>query len=290
MIEGKKTISQLVAERVAEQKIEGKALKPKLSKISKHAKGKAKILTLDIETSPNLAFVWGLWQQNVSLAQLQESGAMICFVAKWYDSKDVIFSSDFHDGHEVMVKKLWDLIDEADMVVHFNGVSFDMPIIHREFVELGMTPPSTYKNIDLMRVVKKQFRFPSNKLDYVSDRLGLGKKTVHTGFQLWMDCLRGDPKAWALMKKYNIQDVKLTEALYDRLRGWIPNHPHFGMFTGDAWSCPNCGHEDLSTNLVGVAHTNVQTYNEYRCPNCGKQVRSTAKQLNPTRTRSSANG
>jgi len=31
------------------------------------------ILLLDIETAPNTAHVWGLWNQNVSLNQLMES-------------------------------------------------------------------------------------------------------------------------------------------------------------------------------------------------------------------------
>ena len=42
------------------------------------------MLTLDIETRPNLAHVWGLWQQNVGLSQIVERGHVMCWVAKWY--------------------------------------------------------------------------------------------------------------------------------------------------------------------------------------------------------------
>ncbi len=53
-----------------------------------------KILTIDIETSPNLAHVWGLWNQNVGLPQLLEPTQMISFAAKWYETKSVQFYSD----------------------------------------------------------------------------------------------------------------------------------------------------------------------------------------------------
>jgi chromosome partitioning protein len=36
-----------------------------------------KVLLLDIETSPNLAHVWGIWQQNVGLSQLLETYAVV---------------------------------------------------------------------------------------------------------------------------------------------------------------------------------------------------------------------
>ena len=59
-----------------------------------------KLLTLDLETSPNIGHIWSLWKQNVSLNQLVQSGSVISFAAKWHDSKKVLFYSDFHDGHD----------------------------------------------------------------------------------------------------------------------------------------------------------------------------------------------
>ncbi len=53
-----------------------------------------KILLLDIESSPNTAHVWGLWQQNVSINQLMESSYVLCYAAKWLGQKDVLFDSD----------------------------------------------------------------------------------------------------------------------------------------------------------------------------------------------------
>src|SRR5690606_13551645 len=103
-----------------------------------------KILTLDIETRPNLAYIWGLWDQNAGLNQVAEFGSVISFAAKWHGKKPVEFRSDFHDGHTAMVQRAWELIDEADVVVGYNSKSFDMKHLKREFVLAGMTPPSPH--------------------------------------------------------------------------------------------------------------------------------------------------
>jgi len=231
-----------------------------------------KLLTLDIETSPNLAHVWGLWQQNVGLSQLLESGEVICFAAKWYGEEEVSFFSSFHVGKSQMVHLAHKFLDEADAVIHFNGARFDIPHLNREFVEAGLKPPSPYAQIDLLKVVKKNFRFPSNKLDYVTKALGLDHKVQNAGHQLWVKCMANDFQAWEEMKKYNVQDVVITEQLYDRLLPWISSHPTHGLYQGgDEHTCPNCGGSNLQKR--GFALTQVSKFQQYQCNDCGKWSR-----------------
>ena len=231
-----------------------------------------KLLTIDIETSPNLAHVWGLWQQDVGLSQLLEAGEVICFAAKWHGDEEVQFYSTFHSGKEVMVDRAHRLLDEADAVIHFNGARFDVPHLNREFAEAGMTPPSPYAQIDLLKVVKKNFRFPSNKLDYVTKALGLDHKVQHAGHQLWVKCMAGDYQAWEQMKEYNVQDVVITEQLYDRLLPWISGHPSHGLYVEDEdHRCPNCGSTSLERR--GFAYTSVSKFQRYQCRNCGRWSR-----------------
>lgn len=237
----------------------------------------AKILTLDIETSPNLAHVWGLWNQNIAINQLVASTEMLSFAAKWYGKPRVMFYSQFHHGHEQMVQAAHDLLSEADIVVHFNGKSFDMPHLRREFLAAGLNPPAPVKEVDLCLVAKKQFRFTSNKLDYITQYLGLSGKIHHSGFDLWRKCMAGDAKAWAEMRRYNMQDVRTTEELYDKLLPWVPNHPHLGLYVADGDErnhCQNCGGTDL--RLEGYAYTNLGKYQRFQCknPRCGKWGRS----------------
>ena len=180
-----------------------------------------KILYLDIETTPIKAWVWGLWDQNVAINQIIEPTEMLCFGARWHGKKNVIFKSVHHDGKKAMLEELHALMEEADILVGWNSAAFDHKHINREFLENGLQPPSPVKDLDLMSVVKANFQFPSNKLDYVAQALGVGAKVKHSGFQLWIDCMEGNDKAWKEMKRYQLQDVNLLVDLYDILLPWF---------------------------------------------------------------------
>ena len=236
-----------------------------------------KILVLDIETSPNLGWVWGLWDQNIhpTNGQLVESQTVLCFAARWLGKKKVHFYSDHHHGHEAMVQAAWDLLDQADAVIHFNGRGFDIKHLNREFFKARLGPPSPHRDIDLLTVCRSRFKFPSNKLDYIAQEMELGSKVEHAGMPLWIDCMQGKPAAWATMKKYNIGDIQLTEDLYYELLPWIKNHPHAGSYNGEERSCPNCGGTNLHKN--GWSVSNASTYQRYRCASCGANVRDAKK-------------
>jgi uncharacterized protein YprB with RNaseH-like and TPR domain len=180
-----------------------------------------KTLLLDIETTPMQVYTWGLWDQNISIDQIIKSTEMLCFGARWLGTKRVIFKSVHHDGKNAMLEELHKLMDEADLLVGWNSAAFDHKHINREFIENGIAPPSPTKDLDLMTVTKANFLFPSNKLDYVAQKLGVGSKVKHSGFKLWLRCMEGDDKAWSEMKKYQVQDVNLLVDLYDLLIPWF---------------------------------------------------------------------
>jgi uncharacterized protein YprB with RNaseH-like and TPR domain len=180
-----------------------------------------KILLLDIETTPMQVYTWGLWDQNIGINQIIKSTEMLCFGARWLGEKKVTFMSVHHDGKKAMLDQLHKMMDEADLLVGWNSAAFDHKHINREFLENGMVPPSPTKDLDLMSVVKSNFLFPSNKLDYVAQKLEAGAKVKHSGFDLWLGCMNGDEKAWKEMKKYQIQDVNLLVELYDILLPWF---------------------------------------------------------------------
>lgn len=224
-----------------------------------------KLLHLDIETAPNLAYVWGLFNQNIGINQIVEAGYTLCWAAKWDGKREVIFRTK---NDEDWLTAIYDLLNEADAVIHYNGTKFDMPILNREFLEAGMTPPAPYSQIDLLKTVRRQFRFSSNKLDFVARQLGIGAKEQHKGFELWKGCMEDDPKAWRIMKRYNIQDVRLLEDLYKVLVPWIPNPPNRALYVDPTDKvCPCCGSNNLLSN--GLRHTLSQSYRRYQCQDCG---------------------
>lgn len=231
-----------------------------------------RILLLDIETAPNTAFVWGIFKENIPLARLIESGYVMCYSAKWLGNEEVFFDSVYNSNAVDMLQGIHSLLDEADAVVHYNGNRFDIPTLNREFLLCDMAPPSPSKHIDLYQVVKNNFKFLSNKLDYVAQQLDLGQKK-ETTFQLWVGCMQDDPEAWEKMEEYNIQDTLLLEQVYYKLLPWIKGHANFSIMGNDSLVCPNCGGKHYHKR--GFQFTNSCKYQRYQCNDCGNWFRDT---------------
>lgn len=234
-----------------------------------------RILSLDIETSPVLAYVWSLWKQNVGLNQIKEDWCILSFCAKWLGKPDVIYRDNSKqrnvEDDRRLLRALWKLLDQADIVVAQNGVKFDRRKINARFLLNGMPPPSPYAVVDTMLEARKHFGLTSNKLEYMTSKLCTVKKRKHEkfpGFELWAQCLQRNPEAWEEMRAYNIDDVLSLEELYLILRPWIDGHPNVANFTEpDKPACPKCG----SANIIqkGHRHTQVGRYARYRCTDCG---------------------
>lgn len=237
------------------------------------------ILYLDIETSPNIADVWGLWDQNVTLDRLRESARIMGFGYQWAGQKRAKWVGENTHSHVDMLVIAHSLYDVADVVVTYNGDKFDHKHLNAGWVLHGITPPSPSKSLDLYKIVKKNFRFPSNKLDYVADRLLGDSKIKHKGYQMWKECLDPDidPKikarAWSDMAKYCKKDVELLPPLHEILIPWAPPSINVSLFNGpgDCLACQKCGSEDLEPR--GTAYTASRAYPQYRCRNCGGWTR-----------------
>ena len=225
---------------------------------------------LDIETSPHLVAAWGLFDQNIAINQILKPGATLCWAAKWYGEKEIKFSSVL-DGHKKMVRGVHELLTECDSVCHYNGTKFDIPTLNKEFLLLGLSPPAPYKQIDLLRTARSRFKLASNKLDYVAGQLGLGSKTKHKGFDLWLECMAKKPEAWKTMKKYNKHDVVVRERVYEKLRPWIVNHPNVSVYNGSV-CCPNCGSGKFQSR--GPSVTRTKRYQRFQCQDCGSWYRA----------------
>lgn len=232
-----------------------------------------KILTIDIETAPNLAAIWGLWDLRVGIDQIQEVGSMISVAAKWEGEDRIMFFSDYHTGHEEMVAAIHALLSEADVVQGWNSKRFDERWLNSEFLLQGLYAPKPYKTVDLMTAVKSRFMFPSYKLDFVSQRLGVGKKVGNElGWKLWQMCLFGTPEekaaGWKSMRLYNMNDVLITENVKLKLRGWIHNYPSLGSVRAeDEPTCFVCQATNLKAD--GIFRTGVYNYEAYQCLSCG---------------------
>jgi uncharacterized protein YprB with RNaseH-like and TPR domain len=208
-----------------------------------------------------------MWKQNVTMDKIVDNGHVLCWSAKWLGESGTHFMSVIPGKKaptKQMLRGVHDLLDEADAVVHYNGKAFDIPTLNREFLTHGMTPPAPYKQVDLLEVVRDQFNFPINKLDYVCQRLGLGEKVRHPGFQMWVDCMAGDEAAWRKMESYNRHDVVILERLYEVLRPWVRNHPNPGAFDDrpdtkyQRYQCGACGGWSRGKKAISKTRTTLQ--------------------------------
>jgi len=231
-----------------------------------------KILILDIETSPKVAYVWRFWQENVGAKQVLQHSHIMSFACKWLDSPDIYYEENRKENDYSIIKSLCEYLDNADIVIAHNGDKFDIPQIRSRALFHNIPPPSPVVVIDTYKTAKREFGFPSNSLEYLTLVLGCKvKKGGHKkfpGFELWLECLRNNDEAWDEMRTYNIEDVLALEELYYKMRPWMPNHPNLGVYADpDKPICPKCG--SFNVQRRGFSYTAARVYHRFQCKDCG---------------------
>lgn len=249
-----------------------------------------KVLVFDIETSPVLAYVWNLFDQNIALNQIHDDWQVLSWSAKWLgDPPNKIMYMDRRKSNndKAILKGIWNLLNEADIVVTQNGIRFDQKKLNARFVLNGLKPPSSYKHIDTLKLAKKHFAFTSNKLEYLTNKLCKKYKKLkhdkYSGFELWKQCLSGNLDAWKEMERYNKWDVLSLEELYYKLIAW-DNNVSFNIYREDNKTLCNCGSNKFAKN--GFFYSSVGRYQRYRCSGCGAEFRDNKNELSKEKKQS----
>lgn len=247
-----------------------------------------KILMIDIETKPMLSFFWRLFDEQGGLAMLESDWSILSWSAKWYDpmskKKYPVMYADQRkakdlENEKAMLQGIWDLLDEADIVVGHNVKAFDIKRLNARFIIHDMGKPSSFRMIDTLTIARKHFSFSSNKLEYLAKVLKCSNlkmtKRIFSGFELWRECLARNPKAWAEMEKYNKQDVIVLEEVYKKLIPW-DNSINFSVFYGGEDVC-GCGSKEWRNK--GTVTTNTGIYTRYKCKKCGHERKHPMNEL-----------
>ena len=237
---------------------------------------KPSLIFLDIETSPIYGLSWETYDTNI--LKVIEPSKIISIAWKELGEEEThcLTLPDF-EGYEggivndtKLVKAAWKILDDSDVVIGHNLDAFDIKRLNARFVYHHLNAPSPYKTVDTMKLAKKGFKFDSNSLNNLGEYLGLGKKVENGGFGLWLRCMDGNPKAWELMKQYNIQDVVLLEKVYLALRPFQTNHPNLNAVKdspSDVPACPTCMSENVQKRGFSVTRTGRKQ--RYQCGTCG---------------------
>lgn len=250
-------------------------------KVKKHSTSSLKVLLFDIESSPNLAYVWEKYEQNV--ISFEKERYILCFAYKWLGDSDVKSCSLSSMSSKKLIKKLHSLFSEADVIVAHNGDGFDIKMANAFFLKDGLAPPSIYRTVDTLKIARSKFRLNSNKLDDLGEYLGVGRKVETGGWKLWEGCIRNDPESWRKMTKYNKQDVTLLEKIYIKLRPWLPSHP---WTTYDSYACRVC--QGVRLQQRGYSFASGRQRKRFVCLDCGHwtttNLKSTWVKNNHSRT------
>lgn len=235
-----------------------------------------KILIYDIETSPELGYVWGRFKQFLAPVQVKQRSFLLTWSAKWVGEEKVMADAipnyreapqggyKEQDDFEV-VSSIWRLLDECDVAVAHNGLRFDFPYLNSRFAYHGLGMPSPYKAVDTCKIAKKYFRFPANSLKELGIYFGIETPKLDTNFQLWIDCMEGSKEAWEYMLEYNVYDVKLLEEVYMKVRPYDKAAPNLGLYySGDDVRNPTTGEIVLDVIPGKFAYTAQSAFPVYK--------------------------
>ncbi|MGB5794439.1 MAG: ribonuclease H-like domain-containing protein [Mycolicibacter algericus] len=257
----------------------------------------ARILTFDIETQRAQVEVFNLWPKYIPIDRVLKPARVLCFSARWRgEDKDIFYAAwdDDDDGaYEKMLRAIWKLLDQADVVVTWNGDRFDLQWIEEECGRLGMGRPGPYKSVDLLKVAKRRFKagLMSLKLEWSARQWLRDGKVDHRGTDLWHDIRHGTRAekraACALMREYCEHDTQLTEQIFERYLPWVSvNLALFNPPDDELLHCTKCNSTNLWRDGKRYYHTLAGLYQVWRCRDCGassrgKRMKNTTE-LRPT--------
>lgn len=257
-----------------------------------------KTLIVDIERLPGRARVkhrgltiegdfWDMnsWKHTIGYRihadHVIEWPSTVCVAAKWYETGKRHFYSAWEHGHDDMLRAVFDLYDQADIAITYNGIGFDNKHLTSGWTELALGRPSTWRDIDLLRVARQSQGWESKTLDAVCKRLGIDAKNDKYQVEVAREAMAGVVKQQRKLKRYNANDVDITGAVYERLLPFVKSHPHVAPTLGlDKPTCPRCGNTDVKR--AGVYSPGVLNYPEYTCSVCKGPFRTTFESRGPS--------
>lgn len=131
-----------------------------------------------------------------------ESTALDISLIGVYDSKTDSYTSYLENE----LGKLWPLLESADLIIGYNSLHFDLPLLNKYY----HGDLSRIKHIDLLKEIRDSVG-RRMKLDQVAEGT-LGVKKSGHGLQAIIWWRQGEIEK---IRKYCLDDVKITKELYE---------------------------------------------------------------------------
>jgi hypothetical protein len=205
-----------------------------------------KRLFFDIETSPNVVYSWRIgWNLTITPENIIDERKIICISYNWEDSDEIhTLTWDKNQCDKKMLINFLKEANKADEIIAHNGDRFDIKWVRTRciFHRVPMFP--SYKTLDTLKKAKSGFNFNSNKLDYIAQYLGVGAKVKHSGFDMWVNVMKGSKEAMAEMVHYCEGDIVVLKDVFLTMQNYIKPNTHAGVINNNLkYSCPCCSSE-----------------------------------------------
>lgn len=229
-----------------------------------------RVIFYDIETAPSLGYYYDLWKEG-NIVTTVEPWFMLSFAYKVQGQKKIHYHclADY-PGYsrnkkcdKALVSDLHRLVfSSASALIGHNIDCFDSKKSKARFLFHGLPPTRPVPTIDTLKIARRVFKIDSNRLNALGEFLGLGGKTVTTGWKMFEACIEGDERAWGMLGTYNRRDVDLLERVHDKIIPWSQNLPSFNN-----GNCPSCrsGH----VTKQGLKISRAGRRQQMKCQACG---------------------
>lgn len=247
---------------------------------------RAKVLTVDIETAPNIGVFFRTGQnQNIDHKQIIQERFIISVSWKWINDSKVYHLDcglNRQDDYRLL-KKFQKVLLSADLIVGQNSDAFDLKWINGRLAYHGLPAIPDKKAImtlDTLKLARGAFNLNCFKLDYMLKYFGFSPK-IKMDLDDWINIIiHKCSKSMAKMIKYNKKDVSDTEKLLLKILPYVNLPIHLGvlLYGGERDSCPNCGSNDRRpwSGSYNVGKTGL-LYKRWMCKDCDRTYRDYKK-------------
>lgn len=246
------------------------------------SKTEPRVLLFDIETLPDLKSVMKVIPNlgdYPGLTLKASINSVLCFGYKIWGEKETkcINAWDFkswnknvNDDYEI-IKKIYDIMIEADCFVTHNGKRFDLKFIQTRLLYHKLPPLPKILHIDTCEESKRNLLMFNNRLGTLAKFMTTEDKLENGGWDLWTKVMDRDKKSMKLMSEYCKQDVNVLEKVFKKLLPFVksmPNHNMYSLKEDDV--CPNCGSTRLQKN--GTRTLKTRQTQRLTCYDCGTSM------------------
>ncbi len=122
-----------------------------------------------------------------------------------------------------VLSKLVSRLGGYDVIVTWNGRSFDLPFLTTRLLSHGLDPRPLLgrRHVDLGEVVKGRLRLTFSYLEHVCDFLGIEKRRGPMGMDvphLYLKAQEGDARASKIIREHCLDDLEATRKVFARLK------------------------------------------------------------------------